>query len=107
MHCKVCAACYPNRLPVLPSALRSPRGTFSAVEGGQECNPCEPGFFSNTTGAANCTACGAGRFTVATEGNVGATACTLCPRGTFKTSNATDNKCQRLVLLRAVGTAGW
>lgn len=92
-HMPACQACKAG-MPALPPPC-SPRGTFSAVEGGQECNGCEPGSISNTTGATNCTACGAGRYTLASQGDTGPTVCVQCPRGTFKPANATDNKCQR------------
>ena len=96
LHAHACPSRVPAQLPIPPLAPPcSPRGTFSAVAGGQECNACEPGFISNTTGATNCTACGAGRYTLATQGDVGPTMCVQCPRGTYKTANATDNKCQR------------
>ena len=91
-------------LPARLSSPSSPAGTYSAVKGGQACDPCEPGTYNNQTSQTSCTDCGAGFFTAPPSDNpdLGATSCTACPKGTYKPSNATDNKCQRWA---AVGEA--
>lgn len=71
-----------------------PAGTYSEL-GRDECVPCEPGFYANSSGTASCTVCPPGFRCSEPEKNpvpcplgthaacTGQTCCSSCPQGTY------------------------